>query len=787
MMTHTNKRSTLKSTLAIALSTLLVSGCAKYLSPKQMQARIIETTRSSIITTPRLSSLSKTVLLSSGLTQDDCMADFEGCLTDLRSAFFGDKVTKEALVLMAELHYAQALHLSEQAQCKPTLDRPPLNDYYTNAPIDADTQSKQKQAHQDCLMAYREALYQTIALSYGYLFFDDLTGEQTSHAIITDNDIRAQDLYHIATNALIQEIYKQDQGAFANAAITDHTISSARSGQTKVSTITSQERHHAKHIHLHLSDEQHILALKERGKDAISDLISIYDYRLADLQVNSSRAGLGVGFVSSLEDRHTALFSKEQQDKVQNRIHPMGHLLMTAIIQPKGTSLQELLTTHEFDVHFYNPYTTKDITILGKSYPLSASFSSTYATWLSENHLQRVSLLNMIAKKDHATLPELFMLSPYNPRQKVIIMIHGLASSPATWVNLTNNLLADPVLRDNYQVWQVFYATNLPILENRYQIHKLINQAFVSTDPHQTNPSSHDAILIGHSMGGIISRMLVSEDDLTKGLDALENMDAHIQDKAIKDTIDAAASHENLPTPTNRSKSITKLLSQTQHQELGDRFSLQPLPQVSTAIFISAPFRGTDYADRWFTRAARRAIQLPLNFTKGMTDTITSIGEKDNIENNLLGSLYLQNGADQLSDRSAFIKLTADIRIKDGIRYHTIMGDHQGLATTDAKDTVADRLSDGIVPYSSSHLAGANSETIITGRHNIHENPKTILQLRKILHEEIGTPNPASRDSSDDLDQANDNTQADDASQISPSTPLADDFMAEQPNHDDSP
>lgn len=786
-MTHTNKRSTLKSTLAIALSTLLVSGCAKYLSPKQMQARIIETTRSSIITTPRLSSLSKTVLLSSGLTQDDCMADFEGCLTDLRSAFFGDKITKEALVLMAELHYAQALHLSEQAQCKPTLDRPPIKTYYTNAPIDADTQSQQKQAHQDCLMAYREALYQTIALSYGYLFFDDLTGEQTSHAIITDNDIRAQDLYHIATNALIQEIYKQDQGAFANAAITEHTISSARSGQTKVSTITSQDRHHAKHIHLHLSDEQHILALKERGKDAISDLISIYDYRLADLQVNSSRAGLGVGFVSSLEDRHTALFSKEQQDKVQNRIHPMGHLLMTAIIQPKGTSLQEVLTTHEFDVHFYNPYTTKDITILGKSYPLSASFSSTYATWLSENHLQRVSLLNMIAKKDHATLPELFMLSPYNPRQKVIIMIHGLASSPATWVNLTNNLLADPILRDNYQVWQVFYATNLPILENRYQIHKLINQAFVSTDPHQANPSSHDAILIGHSMGGIISRMLVSEDDLTKGLDALENVDAPTQDKAIKDTIDAAASHENLPTPTNRSQSITKLLSQTQHQELGDRFLLQPLPQVSTAIFISAPFRGTDYADRWFTRAARRVIQLPLNFTKGVTDTITSIGEKDNIENNLLGSLYLQNGADQLSDRSAFIKLTADIRIKDGIRYHTIMGDHQGLATTDAKDAIADRLSDGIVPYSSSHLAGANSETIITGRHNIHENPKTILQLRKILHEEIGTPNPASRDSSDDLDQANDSTQADDASQVSASTPLADDFMVEQPNRDDSP
>ncbi|AXR98949.1 hypothetical protein [Moraxella bovoculi] len=53
----------------------------------------------------------------------------------------------------------------------------------------------------------------------------------------------------------------------------------------------------------------------------------------------------------------------------------------------------------EFDAYFFDPCATKEVNILGKSYPLSASFSSTYATWLSENNLQRASLLNMIAKK----------------------------------------------------------------------------------------------------------------------------------------------------------------------------------------------------------------------------------------------------------------------------------------------------------------------------------------------------------------------------------------------------
>lgn len=67
---------------------------------------------------------------------------------------------------------------------------------------------------------------------------------------------------------------------------------------------------------------------------------------------------------------------------------------------------------------FFDPYATKEVNILGKGYPLPASFSSTYATWLSENNLQRASLLNMIAKKDSATMPKLFMLSPYNLNQK---------------------------------------------------------------------------------------------------------------------------------------------------------------------------------------------------------------------------------------------------------------------------------------------------------------------------------------------------------------------------------
>ncbi len=71
-------------------------------------------------------------------------------------------------------------------------------------------------------------------------------------------------------------------------------------------------------------------------------------------------------------------------------------------------------------------------------------------------------------------MPHLYMLEPYNPNKKVVVLVHGLASSPEASIRLTNDVMGDPVLREHYQVWQVFYSTNMPILESRFQIYALI-------------------------------------------------------------------------------------------------------------------------------------------------------------------------------------------------------------------------------------------------------------------------------------------------------------------------
>ena len=160
-------------------------------------------------------------------------------------------------------------------------------------------------------------------------------------------------------------------------------------------------------------------------------------------------------------------------------------------------------------IKVYDPYKYETLKIASKSYPLAANFSAPYGLWLAENNLGKAAYLSLIDRDENITMPHLYMLEPYNPDKKVIVLVHGLASSPEAWIRLTNDIMGDNVLREHYQVWQVFYSTNMPIIESRFQIYALLTQAFARVDA--KNTAKKDAVLIGHSMGGIIARLLVSD------------------------------------------------------------------------------------------------------------------------------------------------------------------------------------------------------------------------------------------------------------------------------------
>ena len=809
---HTNKKTLPITSFMLLAAAVLLPACSTVTVDKQASAKTISAQRGNIVTDNALSSDTASALLSAGLNEQACMQQFDLCLTQLSDSML-NKHYRPALAIFAELHYAKARQLSDSKNCRNALARPPLDPYYANAPLSDDDAKTQQKETDLCLTDYQARLFDAVKYSYTYLFYDSLTHDfegteqntnshRAQNRIPNDNDIQTQDIYNAASNDVITQIYQSTENA--NKLMGDTTveylpITSTKRDNTDEAAIANRSPLKSKatdqvkvmkvtvdnyNLDIYLPNENNYLQNAHKQTSALADLSSTYELRLSGLNSVSKRPGLGISLVASLDDRYTTTIRQllvaslsgrlTNEDKntddsePSSRIYPTGHLLLTGLIKPDGNSVLDALSSRKLDIHLYNPYQTESVNILNDNYPLAANFSAGYGLWLSENQLDGVGYLNLITRQPDAQLPKLFMLEPYDPDKRVLVMLHGLASSPATWVNLTNDILNDDKLRDNYQVWQIFYPTNLPILENRYQIQQLINSTYQQTDPNGQNRASQNSVIISHSMGAIIARMMLSDENLIDDLDKLNDKDI---------------------LSSNEKQQIRNALKTSfGEDELKERFELQALPQVDTAVFLSAPFRGTDYADRWFTRALRRIVYLPVGLVKTFTDNLATIATQGDLAQNPLGALYLQNGASQLSDKSSFIELTKDITMNGRITYHSIIANNdaditKGLAQTqpngakidlsqaveeDAKDerasvsvsedtselppeplvaavtvdknisqALTQRLSDGIVPYTSAHLDGAASETVINGGHSIQTNPQTILTLRQILHKQL--------------------------------------------------
>jgi hypothetical protein len=91
------------------------------------------------------------------------------------------------------------------------------------------------------------------------------------------------------------------------------------------------------------------------------------------------------------------------------------------------------------------------------------------------------------------------------------------------------------------------------------------------------------------------------------------------------------------------------------------------------------------------------------------------------------------NGVTSLSPKNATLKVLDTLPIR--APYNSIIGDRGRGDTPNS--------SDGVVPYRSAHLDGAQSEKIVPGLHASCELPQTIAEIRRILilHLKAGAKN----------------------------------------------
>ena len=375
-------------------------------------------------------------------------------------------------------------------------------------------------------------------------------------------------------------------------------------------------------------------------------------------------------------------------------------LSVTSTLRFKGDTLAEVLATEDVVLDVFNPYHYDRETLAGHDVPLAANFSAAYGVWLARSELARLSLSSLLRpKQERPFAPRVYLNQPYDPDKRVVVLVHGLASSPEAWVNLANELLGESELRDHYQIWQVFYPTNLGILASRARIDDALRVTFKHFDPTGTHRASRQAVLVGHSMGGVISRLLVSNSN----------------DQVLQQML------QGLPA-----EQAAVLAQEARVQELA---VFKPLPNVGRAVFMAAPHRGAELTDAWAVRVLRRAIRLPFTMLNDASDLF----QRNNLDEQALQQVGFRGGRpstgpDDLSPGSLFMQATPNLPIKPGLPYHTIVG------VRDPAVPLA-QSSDGVVPYASAHLPAAVSEkTVAPSGHSVQETPAAIMELRRILH-----------------------------------------------------
>jgi pimeloyl-ACP methyl ester carboxylesterase len=365
---------------------------------------------------------------------------------------------------------------------------------------------------------------------------------------------------------------------------------------------------------------------------------------------------------------------------------------MTVLLHPDGDDLDSVLHTRTVRLTVHDPYVESAIMLRGQRVPLAANFTAGYGVWLARAKFNKQSLRSLLGREGGIDRPHVYLMQPYDPNRRIIVMLHGLASSPEAWVELANEILGDEALRQHYQIWQVYYPTNMPVALNHAMIRRALGDTLTHFDPSGQAPASSDLVLVGHSMGGVIARLMVSSTD--------------------QSLVQLAADRSRL-TP-QQIKRIDPML----------RF--EPFPHVSRAIFIAAPHRGTSVAGGRLGRWMAGFIRFPVTVLEELAHTLAPNAAASSHES--LG--HIPNSVDNLDENDPFVRAAADFPISAQVRYHSI------VAQANA-DVALDDSDDGLVPYRSAHLPGAQSEKVIISGHSVQQNAAAILEIQRILKDDM--------------------------------------------------
>ncbi len=431
-------------------------------------------------------------------------------------------------------------------------------------------------------------------------------------------------------------------------------------------------------------------------------LLFCKDFKVTGLDNHYRGFGLGVPLIAT----------RAPEAPPSRYLPPKASFPVTAFFRFEG-GVGELAQCRSGRLELYNPLAVQAVDIRGRSVPLETDLTTPLGYFLAESNLEESAYTGFVWGDKIRNQTGLRMLAPYQPGKIPVVLVHGLLSSPLTWAPVFNDLQADPVLRERFQFWYYFYPTGEPYLNAAADLRRELAQLRQELDPEHKDAALDQMVFAGHSMGGLVSRLLTVEggDDFWRLVST---------------------------TPLDRLK-----LKDPTRKELQQTFYFHKQDCVRRVIFLATPHHGSELSPSTLGRLAVKVVRLPRNLVDVMHDLAT---ENPDLEA-ALRQRPLPTSVDLLAPDAPALELLASRPRPSAVCYHSVIGVVPGRkGRLESWLTGEGGPGDGVVPYASAHLDGTRSELVVPADHfHVHHHPLAVLEVRRILLEhlrEVDRSNP---------------------------------------------
>jgi pimeloyl-ACP methyl ester carboxylesterase len=435
----------------------------------------------------------------------------------------------------------------------------------------------------------------------------------------------------------------------------------------------------------------------------------VSDYDLKGIKNLYQTHGLGVPLIAIRHDY-------KDNEPAGAKYYPPGlSFPVTALMRPSSRidpATGQAAAHNQCVLELCDPLERNETVVAGWRVPLESDLTTPLAYFLSRPEVNVDNLVSAVGLLKPDVLVErlrpgradpvmgLYMIQPYEPGKIPVLLVHGLWSTPMTWMEMFNDLRSQPAIRQRYQFWFYLYPTGQPFWLSAAQLRRDLAQVRQTLDPNHQEPALDQMVLVGHSMGGLVSE-----------LQTLESGDAYWRLVS--------------PTPFGQIKADA-----TARRKLLEAFYFEPNPSIRRVITLGTPHRGSPYSNQTTQWLLDRLIRLPERLWASQQKLYRD--NPDAFPDKSLAKV--DTSIDSLSPRSPIFPVMLASRRPSWVKYHNVVG----VLPKDSWLAKLSDIGDGVVSRDSAHVDGEASEIEVAADHSsIHSHPAAVLEVRRILLEHL--------------------------------------------------